>query len=101
MSPNTGFEEFKKYKHFLDYIFSSKEKCINKNPHFCAAVSSISRVLRARFGTKFEDSDFDKKKQEEEEEEEQRRTKHSIDGILADKGQISRRSARGSVGPKR
>uniref|UniRef100_A0A3B3CWA8 Paired domain-containing protein n=1 Tax=Oryzias melastigma TaxID=30732 RepID=A0A3B3CWA8_ORYME len=67
------------------YIFSSKEKCINKNPHFCAAVSSISRVLRARFGTKFEDSDFDKKKQEEEEEEEQRRTKHSIDGILADK----------------
>ncbi|XP_036068880.1 paired box protein Pax-7 isoform X1 [Oryzias melastigma] len=50
------------------------------------SVSSISRVLRARFGTKFEDSDFDKKKQEEEEEEEQRRTKHSIDGILADKG---------------
>ncbi|RVE71210.1 hypothetical protein OJAV_G00072360 [Oryzias javanicus] len=50
------------------------------------SVSSISRVLRARFGSKFEDSDLDKKKQEEEEEEEQRRTKHSIDGILADKG---------------
>ncbi|KAM8882855.1 paired box protein Pax-7-like isoform 1-T1 [Synchiropus picturatus] len=39
-------------------------------------VSSISRVLRARFG-----KDEDKKDEEEE-----RRTKHSIDGILADKG---------------
>lgn len=56
-------------------------------------MSSISRVLRARFGSKFEESDFDKKKHEEEEQ--QRRTKHSIDGILADKGESpAQRAAR-------
>ncbi|XP_061647515.1 paired box protein Pax-7-like isoform X1 [Phyllopteryx taeniolatus] len=46
------------------------------------AVSSISRILRARFGKKDEDDDECFKKDEEED----KKTKHSIDGILRDKG---------------
>lgn len=45
-------------------------------------VSSISRVLRARFGKKDDDDDCDKKDEDGE-----KKTKHSIDGILGDKGQ--------------
>ncbi|MBN3293392.1 PAX7 protein, partial [Polypterus senegalus] len=44
-------------------------------------VSSISRVLRARFGKKEDDDDCDKKDDDGE-----KKTKHSIDGILGDKG---------------
>uniref|UniRef100_A0A8C9T8U8 Paired box 7a n=1 Tax=Scleropages formosus TaxID=113540 RepID=A0A8C9T8U8_SCLFO len=44
-------------------------------------VSSISRVLRARFGKKDDEDDCDKK-----EEDGEKKTKHSIDGILGDKG---------------
>ena len=44
-------------------------------------VSSISRVLRARFGKKDDDDDCDKKDEDGE-----KKTKHSIDGILGDKG---------------
>ncbi|XP_077312456.1 paired box protein Pax-7 isoform X6 [Lithobates pipiens] len=44
-------------------------------------VSSISRVLRIKFGKKEEDDDCDKK-----EEDGEKKTKHSIDGILGDKG---------------
>uniref|UniRef100_A0A8C8H9D6 Uncharacterized protein n=1 Tax=Oncorhynchus tshawytscha TaxID=74940 RepID=A0A8C8H9D6_ONCTS len=46
-----------------------------------ASVSSISRVLRARFGKKDDDDDSDKKDEDGE-----KKTKHSIDGILGDKG---------------
>lgn len=45
------------------------------------AVSSISRVLRARFGKKDDEDDCDKK-----DEDGDKRAKHSIDGILGDKG---------------
>ncbi|XP_026853941.1 paired box protein Pax-7b isoform X2 [Electrophorus electricus] len=44
------------------------------------SVSSISRVLRARFGKKEDDDDCDKKDESGE-----KKTKHSIDGILGDK----------------
>uniref|UniRef100_A0A8C2B866 Paired box 7b n=1 Tax=Cyprinus carpio TaxID=7962 RepID=A0A8C2B866_CYPCA len=47
------------------------------------SVSSISRVLRARFGKKDDDEDCDKKDDSGE-----KKTKHSIDGILGDKGRI-------------
>ncbi|RLV88206.1 hypothetical protein DV515_00015532, partial [Chloebia gouldiae] len=43
-------------------------------------VSSISRVLRIKFGKKEEDEDCDKK-----EEDGDKKAKHSIDGILGDK----------------
>ncbi|KAK3512802.1 hypothetical protein QTP70_025337, partial [Hemibagrus guttatus] len=46
-----------------------------------SSVSSISRVLRARFGKKDDDDDCDKKDEDGE-----KKTKHSIDGILGDKG---------------
>ncbi|XP_071021072.1 paired box protein Pax-7b isoform X2 [Oncorhynchus clarkii lewisi] len=45
------------------------------------SVSSISRVLRARFGKKDDEEDCDKKDEDGE-----KKTKHSIDGILGDKG---------------
>ncbi|KAK1801778.1 hypothetical protein P4O66_022412, partial [Electrophorus voltai] len=45
-----------------------------------SSVSSISRVLRARFGKKEDDDDCDKKDESGE-----KKTKHSIDGILGDK----------------
>ncbi|XP_067096966.1 paired box protein Pax-7 isoform X2 [Osmerus mordax] len=45
------------------------------------SVSSISRVLRARFGKKDDEDDCDKKDEDGE-----KKTKHSIDGILGDKG---------------
>lgn len=48
---------------------------------FVFAVSSISRVLRARFGRKDEEEECDKKDEDGE-----KKTKHSIDGILGDKG---------------
>ncbi|XP_060925656.1 paired box protein Pax-7a isoform X3 [Limanda limanda] len=44
------------------------------------SVSSISRVLRARFGKKDDEDDCDKKDEDGE-----KKTKHSIDGILGDK----------------
>uniref|UniRef100_A0A8C5D0M8 Paired box protein Pax-7-like n=1 Tax=Gadus morhua TaxID=8049 RepID=A0A8C5D0M8_GADMO len=46
-----------------------------------SSVSSISRVLRARFGKKEDEDECDKK-----EEDGEKKTKHSIDGILGDKG---------------
>ncbi|XP_041953535.1 paired box protein Pax-7b isoform X1 [Alosa sapidissima] len=46
-----------------------------------SSVSSISRVLRARFGKKDDEDDCDKKDDGGE-----KKTKHSIDGILGDKG---------------
>ncbi|KAA0707511.1 Paired box protein [Triplophysa tibetana] len=49
-----------------------------------SSVSSISRVLRARFGKKDDDDDCDKKDEDGE-----KKTKHSIDGILGDKGVAS------------
>ncbi|KAK6472257.1 paired box protein Pax-7 isoform X1 [Huso huso] len=45
------------------------------------SVSSISRVLRARFGKKEDEDECDKKDEDGE-----KKTKHSIDGILGDKG---------------
>uniref|UniRef100_A0A8B9RDG2 Paired box protein Pax-7-like n=1 Tax=Astyanax mexicanus TaxID=7994 RepID=A0A8B9RDG2_ASTMX len=46
-----------------------------------SSVSSISRVLRARFGKKEDEDECDKKDESGE-----KKTKHSIDGILGDKG---------------
>lgn len=46
-------------------------------------VSSISRVLRIKFGKKEEEDDCDKKEDDGE-----KKAKHSIDGILGDKGRI-------------
>ncbi|EHB14735.1 Paired box protein Pax-7 [Heterocephalus glaber] len=45
------------------------------------SVSSISRVLRIKFGKKEEDDEADKKEDDGE-----KKAKHSIDGILGDKG---------------
>lgn len=45
------------------------------------AVSSISRVLRGRFGKKDDEDDCDKRDEDGE-----KKSKHSIDGILGDKG---------------
>lgn len=44
-------------------------------------MSSISRVLRIKFGKKEEEEDCDKKEDDSE-----KKAKHSIDGILGDKG---------------
>lgn len=44
-------------------------------------MSSISRVLRIKFGKKEEEDDADKKEDDGE-----KKAKHSIDGILGDKG---------------
>lgn len=44
-------------------------------------MSSISRVLRIKFGKKEEDDEGDKKEDDGE-----KKAKHSIDGILGDKG---------------
>lgn len=44
-------------------------------------MSSISRVLRIKFGKKEEEDEADKK-----EEDGEKKAKHSIDGILGDKG---------------
>lgn len=55
-------------------------------------VSSISRVLRIKFGKKEEDDDCDKK-----EEDGDKKAKHSIDGILGDKGTSSPRAAPGAT----
>lgn len=50
-------------------------------------VSSISRVLRARFGKKDDEDDCDKKDEDGE-----KKTKHSIDGILGDKCKLTAES---------
>lgn len=44
-------------------------------------MSSISRVLRIKFGKKEEEDEVDKKEDDGE-----KKAKHSIDGILGDKG---------------
>lgn len=51
-------------------------------------MSSISRVLRIKFGKKEDDEEGDKK-----EEDGEKKAKHSIDGILGDKGRSLPRSA--------
>ncbi|KAK2521585.1 hypothetical protein Q9233_010829 [Columba guinea] len=56
-------------------------------------VSSISRVLRIKFGKKEEEEDCDKK-----EEDGEKKAKHSIDGILGDKGKGDRACPWGWVG---
>lgn len=50
-------------------------------------MSSISRVLRIKFGKKEEEDETDKK-----EEDGEKKAKHSIDGILGDKGREPPRS---------
>lgn len=56
-------------------------------------MSSISRVLRIKFGKKEEEEDCDKK-----EEDGEKKAKHSIDGILGDKGKGGRACPRGWAG---
>lgn len=56
-------------------------------------MSSISRVLRIKFGKKEEEEDCDKK-----EEDGEKKAKHSIDGILGDKGKGDRACPWGWVG---
>lgn len=51
-------------------------------PAFFLAVSSISRILRSKFGKGEDEDDLERKEQEEQE----KRTKHSIDGILSERG---------------
>lgn len=55
-------------------------------------MSSISRVLRIKFGKKEEDEDCDKK-----EEDGEKKAKHSIDGILGDKGKGGRACPQGGL----
>ncbi|XP_049611108.1 paired box protein Pax-7 isoform X1 [Syngnathus scovelli] len=50
------------------------------------AVSSISRILRARFGKKDDEDDDEDEECFKKDEEEDKKAKHSIDGILRDKG---------------
>ena len=52
-------------------------------------MSSISRVLRIKFGKKEEDDEADKKEDDGE-----KKAKHSIDGILGDKGREPSRGRR-------
>lgn len=52
-------------------------------------MSSISRVLRIKFGKKEEDDETDKKEDDGE-----KKAKHSIDGILGDKGRPPSRDTR-------
>lgn len=52
-------------------------------------MSSISRVLRIKFGKKEEDDETDKKEDDGE-----KKAKHSIDGILGDKGRQPSRDTR-------
>lgn len=52
-------------------------------------MSSISRVLRIKFGKKEEEDDADKKEDDGE-----KKAKHSIDGILGDKGRDLPRAPR-------
>lgn len=52
-------------------------------------MSSISRVLRIKFGKKEEDDETDKKEDDGE-----KKAKHSIDGILGDKGREPSRDTR-------
>lgn len=56
-------------------------------------MSSISRVLRIKFGKKEEDDEADKKEDDGE-----KKAKHSIDGILGDKGREPSRHARDAGG---
>lgn len=56
-------------------------------------MSSISRVLRIKFGKKEEEEDCDKK-----EEDGEKKAKHSIDGILGDKGKGGRECPRAWLG---
>ncbi|RXN12214.1 paired box Pax-7 isoform X2 [Labeo rohita] len=58
------------------------------------SVSSISRVLRARFGKKDDDDECDKKDEDGE-----KKTKHSIDGILGDKDWLNPVGAGPEKGP--
>lgn len=51
-------------------------------------MSSISRVLRIKFGKKEEEDEADKKEDDGE-----KKAKHSIDGILGDKGREPSRHA--------
>lgn len=55
-------------------------------------MSSISRVLRIKFGKKEEEDEADKK-----EEDGEKKAKHSIDGILGDKGRGPPRRGRPSL----
>ncbi|GAA6106407.1 paired box protein Pax-3a isoform X1, partial [Tachysurus ichikawai] len=49
------------------------------------SVSSISRILRCKFGGNGEDEEDDDEVEKRELEENERRAKHSIDGILGDR----------------
>ncbi|KAJ7425732.1 Paired box protein Pax-7 [Willisornis vidua] len=60
--------------------------CVSK---ILCLVSSISRVLRIKFGKKEEEEDCDKK-----EEDGEKKAKHSIDGILGDKGGVDAKIGR-------
>lgn len=51
----------------------------------CSTVSSISRILRCKFGGNGEDEEDDDEVEKRELEENERRAKHSIDGILGDR----------------
>ena len=57
-------------------------------------MSSISRVLRIKFGKKEEEDEGDKK-----EEDGEKKAKHSIDGILSERGK-RRRSERRPAGQR-
>lgn len=57
-------------------------------------MSSISRVLRIKFGKKEEEDETDKK-----EEDGEKKAKHSIDGILGDKGRERCLRVGGSLPP--
>ncbi|XP_015216410.1 paired box protein Pax-3b isoform X2 [Lepisosteus oculatus] len=53
------------------------------------SVSSISRIMRSKFGGKGEDEDDDDEIERKEFEENEKKTKHSIDGILGDRSSHS------------
>lgn len=57
------------------------------SPSSCPPVSSISRILRSKFGKgEEEEADLDRKEAEESE----KKAKHSIDGILSERGKRRR-----------
>lgn len=55
----------------------------------CNTVSSISRIMRSKFGGKGDDDDDEDEIEKKELEEHERRAKHSIEGILGDRCECS------------
>lgn len=57
----------------------------NPPPSLFSPVSSISRIMRGKFGVKCDDEEDEDEIEKKEQEDNERRAKHSIEGILGDR----------------